>query len=296
VEQIAPAGVEHELKPIKAGGNPTAILELSDWHFGETVDPNTVNGMNEFTPVIAEKRAKNLFERAAMMLDFTSRFAKTETLVVALLGDFITGYIHEELQEGNSLAPVEEVLAVQDVMKSGLEFLKRQTKIKRIIIPTAIGNHGRTTHKMRIATAAKNSFEWLMYCTMARHFQIPGVEWKVEQGYHNWLDIYGKQARFHHGDAISYWGGVGGITIAVNKAISQWDKTRTARWDFFGHFHQMAVHRKWLCNSSLIGYGPYALKIKGEFEEPSQSLVVISGKNGRRILCEPVFCDDVRAP
>ena len=117
-----------------------------------------------------------------------------------------------------------------------------------------------------------------------------GIVWKVEEGYHNWLEVQGHLVRFHHGDSINYGGGVGGITIPVNKAIAQWNKVRTAAYDYFGHFHQSVNMNRWTCNGSLIGYGAYALSIKAECEEPSQTISIVSRKRGK-ILTDRVFCD-----
>jgi hypothetical protein len=73
------------------------------------------------------------------------------------------------------------------------------------------------------------------------------------------VDIFGKTVRFHHGHAINYQGGIGGIFIPAFKAISQWDKMRQADVDFFGHFHQHKDGSKFVSNGSLIGFNTYAL-------------------------------------
>lgn len=278
-----------ELARLKAGGEATAILVLSDWHWGERVDPTTVNGMNAYSPTIARKRADQVFQRTVMLLDQARHLTKVNTLVVALLGDFITGYIHEELVEGNYLSPTEEVLEVRDAIHSGIQFLLKEAKVKHIDIVTSIGNHGRTTPKKRIATGFANSYEWLLFKVMESTLRHPRIAWKVENGYHNWLDIQGRHVRFHHGDHINYWGGVGGITIPVNKAIAQWNKSRAADEDVFGHFHQFTPGRRWTCNGSLIGWSPFGIAVKAEFEEPQQGFIVISKKRGKTQTL-PVFC------
>lgn len=278
-----------ELSRLKAGGEATAILVLSDWHWGERVDPTTVNGMNEFSPSIARKRADQVFQRAVMLLDQARHLTKVNTLVVALLGDFITGYIHEELVEGNYLSPVEEVLEVRESLTAGLQFLLKEAKVKHIDCVTAVGNHGRTTLKKRIATSYANSFEWLLFKVMEATVKDPRIAWKVENGYHNWLEVQGRNVRFHHGDSIQYWGGVGGITIPVNKAVSAWNKSRVADEDVFGHFHQFTPGRRWTCNGSLIGWSPFGIAIKAEYEEPQQGFIVISKKRGKTQTL-PVFC------
>lgn len=273
----------HKLNPRKLTGESAAILVLSDWHYEENIDPAKVGGRNEYNPDIATKRAKGIFEKAAALIDFARGLTKIDELVIAVIGDMITGYIHEELVEGNWLSPTEACLQVQELLVSGIDFLIKEVKPKRIVVPTCFGNHGRTTQKMRVATAAENSYEWLMYRNLAAMYRRhnPRVEWQVGSGYHNVVEVKGRRARLHHGDAIRYQGGVGGITIPVTKAISQWNIADRVDLDIFGHWHQSLEHRSWVSNGSLIGYGPYSVFIKAEYEEPSQSLVVMSRERGK---------------
>ncbi|MFV1964331.1 MAG: hypothetical protein ACC628_02825 [Pirellulaceae bacterium] len=100
------------------------------------------------------------------------------------------------------------------------------------------GNHGRTTKRRRISTGYKHSWEWLAYNNLAGYFKTPKIRFKIEQGYHNWLDVQGHDVRFHHGDAIRYHGGIGGVTIPLRKKIAQWNKRRHSHLDILGHFHQ----------------------------------------------------------
>lgn len=281
----------HELSAKKLTGESAAILVLSDWHYEENIDPKKVGGRNEYTPVIAAKRIKAVFEKAAALIDVARGLTKIDELVIAPIGDMITGYIHEELVEGNWLSPTEACLAVQDHLVSGIDFLLKETKLKGVTVPTCHGNHGRTTQKMRISTAAENSFEWLMYKNLAWFYERhnPRVRWQVGNGYHNLFEVKGRRIRAHHGDAIRYQGGVGGITIPVSKAIHSWNVSERVDLDIFGHWHQSLEHRNWVSNGSVIGYGPYSVFIKAEYEEPSQSLVVMSRQRGK-IMNLKVFC------
>lgn len=279
------------IKRLKTTGDAVAVLALSDWHVEEHVDPAVVNGLNEYTPEIAEKRATRIFQGAVQLVDVARSFSKIETGVVWLGGDFITGYIHEELEEGNFMSPTEAVLFVQDLIVKGIRFFKKEAGLKSVIIPTSFGNHGRTTLKRRVATSYANSYEWLMYRTLEKHFRDPGITWKVENGYFNWTTLFENyKIRFQHGDNLRYGGGVGGISIPVNKALAQWNKVQWADLDIFGHYHQMIEQSRWICNGSLIGYGPYAMSIKAEPESPQQTMLVISKKRGK-ILRMPIFAE-----
>jgi hypothetical protein len=200
---------------------------------------------------------------------------KIKTVVLAFLGDFISNSIHEELMESNQLSPMPALLEVMSCLYSGIDMFLEQSDYN-LVIPCCYGNHGRTTKERRHATAAGNSLEWLMYNMMAQHYidlKQKRVKFLIADGYHLYLDIYGKSIRFHHGDDLRYQGGVGGLYIPVNKAIAQWNKGRHADLDVFGHWHQFRDGGNFVCNGSLIGYNAYALSIKADFEEPVQGLV-----------------------
>lgn len=265
----------------KRGTHATAVMVLSDWHVEEVVDPAKVNGVNEHNLEIAEARARRTFERGMMLLDDARHLTKIDTLVVALLGDFISGYIHEELQETNLLSPIEACGFAEDLLERGLRTLLKESGVKRIIVPTCVGNHGRTTHKTRIGSMVDNSFEQAMYRHLERCFRHePRIVWQVGEGYHNWLDIEGHAVRFHHGDAIKYAGGVGGMAIPTNKAVASWNRTKPALVDFFGHLHTWLNHVNWVSNGSNIGYGAYSLFIKASFAPPCQTFAVIDRDRG----------------
>lgn len=281
------------LKPGKRckGGQATAVLIASDWHVEEEVKPETVNGKNKFTLEIARQRSRQFWQKSLMLLEDARNLTRIDEVVPALLGDFFSGHIHEELVETNALAPLPAARFACDLLEEGLRLLLRDRRIKVIKVPTSHGNHGRATKKRRHATAADTSYEYNMYLTLAERFRHePRIVWQIGTGYHNWLTIQGHRCRFHHGDSIRYAGGVGGITIPVNKAIAAWNKTEPAAYDFFGHYHTWTHDWRWICNGSLIGYNAFAIDIKAPYQPPVQTFAVIDAERGlTRAL--PVFCD-----
>lgn len=277
-----------KLKPIKAGpgGSAVAFAVAGDWHVEETVDPKTVNGLNEYTLDIARERVRAFFRKTVRLTEIQRAGTKIDTLVLVLLGDLMTGYIHEELREGNGLSPTETILWLQDEIASGLALL--QPHYSNIIIPCSWGNHGRTTIKPRHATGAQNSYEWMLYHVMRK--QMPQFDWRIADGYHNYLDVDGRVIRIHHGDGLKYQGGVGGLTIPVEKAIAQWNRAIQADLDIFGHWHQSQQNPKWISNASLIGHNAYAISIKAGYEPPSQTFFLMDAKRGRTVTC-PIYLD-----
>jgi len=229
---------------------------------------------------MAHYRATKFFQNGLRLYDLMRKDVEIKNIVLALLGDFISGNIHEELLENNRLEPMDAIIEVQRVIISGINFLLENSDAN-IIIPCHSGNHPRITKMVHHSTEAGNSLEYFMYCNLAEMYKDdPRVEIIPSRGYHSYLDVYDMKVRFHHGHAIKYGGGIGGITIPVNKAISQWNKARHADLDVFGHYHQLKNLGDWLCNGSLIGYNAFALKIKADFETPRQAFFLIDRDRG----------------
>jgi hypothetical protein len=105
------------------------------------------------------------------------------------------------------------------------------------------------------------------------------------------LDVFGVRLRFHHGDGIKYGGGVGGITIPVNKAIAQWNRAHYADLDIVGHYHQFFDGGNFIANGSVIGWSPYSLWIKASFEPPQQAFFLLDSKYRRKTVVAPIILD-----
>jgi hypothetical protein len=265
-----------------------AIALASDWHVEETVESASVNGLNEYRLPIAKTRIEKFFSTIARLTEIERHGAKIDDLLLWLGGDLMTGMIHEELAESNSKTPTQVILWLQDRLADGLATLKPH--FKRILIPTSYGNHGRTTQKPRHATGAAHSYEWLLYKILeGRFIDDQQIEFQIADSYFNFMEVYGRRLRFHHGDALKYNGGVGDISIGVNKAIAAWNRSpNRADLDLFGHWHRYQQNSNWLCNGSLIGFNAYALSIKASFEPPLQTYFLLDKKRGRT-MTSPIY-------
>jgi hypothetical protein len=119
------------------------------------------------------------------------------------------------------------------------------------------------------------------------------VSFQIDHSYLSYLDVMGWTYRIHHGDGIRYSGGVGGISIPVNKAIAQWNKSVKADFDIFGHWHQFLNSWNFFSVGCSVGHSPYAVWIKADFQPPTQGFVV-SDKDRGPVMCLPVYCDSAK--
>jgi hypothetical protein len=272
----------------KKTSEATPIVVASDWHTEEVVTTAQTSGLNVFNADICRARVTRFFQATQRLIALLAQDVQITTVVLGLLGDFITNDLHEEAVETNGLLPMHAILNAQNLLASGLEFLLKETNYTFKIV-CKVGNHGRTTKKVRFATENGHSLEHLMYVALASYFRHePRLEFHIDDGYHQYVQVYDRTLRFHHGHQINYQGGIGGIFIPAFKAISQWDKGRHADLDVFGHFHSSKDGGKFISNGSLIGYNSFALSIKADYEEPKQQLFLIDKKRGRTCVW-PIF-------
>lgn len=261
----------------------TAVAIWSDWHLEERVESDTVNGLNDFSLDIAKERTERLFKKTVRFIRMYKQDTRIDNLLLCLLGDFISNDIHEELVETAQLQPIDAILFAQEQIISGIQYILDNTDVK-IKAVCHSGNHARTTKKRHISTEAGHSLEYLMYHSIRDYFRNEErIEFTIPRSALSYVDIYGYIIRLHHGDNIKYGGGIGGLFIGAYKAISQWNKARPAYLDCFGHWHQTKDGDNFYCNGSLIGYAPYAMSIKADFEKPRQNFFLINRDLGRTI-------------
>lgn len=281
---------KHDINPVEivpsigsAGTNEaTVVLMLSDWHSEEIVNPATVNYMNDHNVAIHQSRQNRLWDKAIKLIRLIEEGVEIPTIVIALLGDFITNELHDaDSAENNGMLPIDAMMMIEDELAGGINFLLKHTG-SNLVIDCHSGNHARTTHKVRIASERGHSLEYYAYSHLAKLFvNDPRVTFRVNEGYHSFMNIYDVKVRLHHGHAIRYSGGIGGITIPVNKAIAQWNKETNVDLDLFGHYHQAFDGGNFVCNGSMIGYNAFAKFIKAGYEPPKQMMIVIDKKHGR---------------
>ncbi len=262
-----------------------AFAIASDWHLEELVAPEKVNGLNKYNLEIAKQRAEEFFQNTVRLLSKEQKDVKIDTLVLALLGDFISSNIHDELLENCLLRPAEAIIFAEELIASGIEYILAHTKVK-LIIPCCVGNHTRITRKVHISTEQGNSLETIMYSHLSRYFEKnKRVKFVIAQGYHQYLTVFESYTvRFHHGHAMRFAGGVGGIYIPARKAIAQWQKVKYANLDVFGHFHNYKIDGDlFVLNGSLIGYNAFAVAIAADYERPRQAFFLVDKKRGKTV-------------
>ncbi len=282
---MPPITAAHKVGGTQRTGCPMIIL--SDWHVEEPVSPDKVNGLNKYDLDIADTCIKAIPDAFEWLLADARYDCRTG--VIALIGDLLSGYIHEELVEGNFLSPVQAILWLQERIEKMLRRIAAITKLERIIVKCVDGNHGRNTNKTRVSTRTANSLEWLLFQTLAaRMADDPRFEFQVAEGEWLFFDVFKTSVALTHGDTFKYQGGVGGISIPLRRGINEMRKYRKIDVTCMGHFHQRSDFGDIVVNGSMIGVSPYSMHIHAPPEPRQQTWFMIDSEKGK-CLSAPVW-------
>lgn len=271
-------------------GTRYAVALFSDAHIEETVNPDTVLGLNEYNIDIAKKRIEKYFVNLANCLEAD----EVKDLIFASLGDTISSYIHDELAQTNQLTPLEATFEAQNLLVSGLKYLCENTELNSIKFIGIVGNHSRVTKKIQHTNGYAMSYEWLMYKNVEKECKLLGlpIEFCLPNSEMAIVDTQdNKRFIFIHGFQIksSGSGTVCGIYPALNRLAMKWSKTFKQDKIYLGHFHTCVSIPNAVVNGSIIGYNAFAMTNGFEYEEPAQQYEVFDTKAGQ-LLTRKIYC------
>lgn len=292
-DQATPDWVHEALPSGKQHGVPAVFL--SDFHWGEVVKSSQIGGVNKFNMDIANRRLSALSSKVIHLLEILDPKMDYPGIVVMLGGDMISGNIHEELQATNEVSTMPTVLDLFGRLSGFIQFMA--DTFGRVFLPCVTGNHGRDTHKMWAKDRHHTSFDWLLYCLLAKRFEgDKRITFQIPDGPDALFRIYGQRYLLTHGDQFR---GGDGMIGALGPIIRGDHKKRSRNGQVgmgydvlaMGHWHQYIHLTRLIVNGSLKGYDEYAYSGNFPFEPPQQALWITHPQNGITYRM-PVFLSD----
>lgn len=268
----------------RADHHATPTLLLTDLHFGEVVRAEEVLGYNEFDLDIAERRLSRVVDSTVEILKKYVAGVTFDGIVVQLNGDFVTGWIHDELSETNAETVPETVVRLVPLLASALRYLA--DAYGNVYCPSVAGNHDRLYHKPRHKKRAQNSWTWLIYSTLKMVLADDDrITIDIAEGASLPYQVYGTRFVAEHGD--NYHGGSGIAGIMSPLMLGQHRKQRVHNiigipYDtlVLGHFHQTLYMPGVFVGGSLKGLDEYASNSNFAPEPPRQSLWLTTPERG----------------
>jgi hypothetical protein len=258
-----------------------AILTWADWHGGEVIDFDVMQGFNSYSPAIMCRRAQYTVDRTLKLLFDCHTGTTFEALHVFDLGDSITGDLLDDNKATNALPVFESMRLVAQVKAVALTELSQYIPVTYTSIP---GNHGRRSAKMPWKQPTETA-DWLigemigdLTSTNDRVTVVVPKAWTAV------VEVRGHFHSLNHGYSAAR-GGYGGIPwYAFQRADGKLTALesshgRRVHYRWYGHIHQSAdlpkmdgVGKQFIVGS-LKGGDEYALNELGSYSDPVQNLV-----------------------
>lgn len=153
-----------KLRPVVKRTNATAsdhemLLMLSDAHYPEVVDPEVAMGLS-YNPDVFERRLEKIRNVTIRYKQLRETAYPVRKLTVAMLGDMLSGDIHEELEVTNAFPTSEALVKLAYLMHDFLITLRAEFgEVEIVVIP---GNHPRQHHKPRFKQKTVTNFEYIL--------------------------------------------------------------------------------------------------------------------------------------
>jgi predicted phosphodiesterase/transposase-like protein len=275
------------------------VLMLSDWHIGETVDSAQVHGCNEFNAAVADRRVKSVIDRVLHLAFHHAPNPQYPGIVVVLGGDFVSGWLHEELFRTDWCAPPTAAnWCVSRLHAALLRLAEAFGKVHAVCVP---GNHGRLTKKPMAKGGATSCFDHAIYEALSDRLRDDArISWQIPASGDALFQVAGTRFLAMHGHELGVKGGdglIGALGPIMRGAIKTGRAERSLGRDFdvllLGHFHQSIwqPHSGLVVNGTLKGFDEYSRMQRYSFAPPTQSLFFVHARFGPNLPFN-VFCDE----
>jgi len=240
------------------------ILMISDIHFGIEVN----NNVNKYNPDIAKARLNKLIDETICRC---SEFP-IDKLHVVILGDTISGLIHNTLRYESRVDVADQIIEVSNVLVQLVDKLAQSIHIPFVTVTSVNGNHDRV-FACKDDNLPQDSFTKLINNNLRKDLKcydkVAYLENTINYDEIAVLDIKGKTFVACHGDKVS----------KVN-CKQQLENILKIDIDYIlmGHWHepnQMQIHNtKVFINGSVVGTDSYASQ-KKLYTKPCQKLLFL---------------------
>ena len=241
-----------------------AILMISDIHFGIEVD----NNVNKYNEDIAKERLNKLIDETINRCEQSP----IDKLHVVILGDSISGLIHNTLRYESRISVSDQIIEVSNVLVQLVNKLARNPHVPFVTVTSVNGNHDRV-FACKDDNLPQDNFTRLINNNLRRDLRdndkVVYLDNTVNHDEIAILDIKGKTFVAVHGDKVS-----------KANCKQQLENILGIDIDYIlmGHWHepnQIQIHNtKVFINGSVVGTDSYASQ-KKLYTKPCQKLLFL---------------------
>lgn len=267
----------------------TAVQLLSDFHAGEVVSGDGMRGFNAYDRDVFRERLTRIIDAHLLVKEQRERGGGYvhEELVISLIGDFISGTIHELERHGDHDNVVWAVYDCAMALAEAIERLAATYPAVRLYATS--GNHGRFPDARRVQQKdPTRNWDCLIYLLAREHLRLHNrLTWVIPNSYSAAWDVYGWRFLQTHGHDVKSWNSIPwyGLNRLVGNinALESGRGSPVAYW-LFAHFHNASslphATGESFVNGSLIGGTEFTLNALGKSDRPSQWLLFVHRELG----------------
>jgi hypothetical protein len=273
----------------RAARKPVAevpVTIFSDPHIGEVVQKRELNGFNEYNMAVAEERVARYFEKLIYLCKH-HHTGNYPGLVMNLLGDNVSGGLHDELRKTDEEEVIPCVLKARDWIAAGIK--QAADYFGQVYIPVACGNHGRLTHRPEFKKYNQKNWDYLIANMLIREFaDDKRVRFDLRPSNDVHYAVYNERYLACHGDMLGVRGGdgiIGSIGPVMRGEVKQSGQSSAMGMSFdkliIGHWHQRLWLPRAIVNNAIKGFDEFAMKGLGaKPDRPSQALWFVHPAHG----------------
>ena len=282
---------EWQMRPAKSGKCTPEIATLftSDFQVGEVIREEELEYPNSYNPGVFCERYRRLIKASVRLLEREDPQMRYPGFVYLRGGDAISGNIHADLAETQSLTCVEQTQLVAEEEIRGLEELLRA--VPQVTVYSVPGNHDRTTPKPRSKRFVALTYDQLAIWTIEKYFSAKGekrIRFITPPSGDAYYSLFSTNYLLTHGDRIGSRGGqgfvgpAGTISRGIQKVRQQQARMgRSVNYVLTGHFHVAMDLPNGIANGCLAGFSEYAKsELRAEPEPPTQTMFWTHSKWG----------------
>ena len=223
----------------------TVIAPLSDTHVGEAVYKEQMLGINSYDWNMFNQRLYGWANQVLNLVNYRRNIAPIDDLIVPMLGDMISGDIHEELARSNISNCMEQMIRGANLIAQALMFLAPH--FKTIKVPCVVGNHGRMTRKPPMKDKYMD-WDYMMYQWVSTFCKNQdNISFELPKSYLHVFSVYNQKILIMHGDSVSGAGSNTSITRAITnlRGVMQYKDNLSNKSEIkfdsamIGHFHRI---------------------------------------------------------
>ncbi len=194
--------------------NQVMVAPLTDTHVGDYVTSEQMVGLNSYDIELFSRRIWGWSNQVLSLAEYRRNICDVNELVIPMLGDMISGDIHDELARTNVDNCMMQMMYGAKIIGQALMFLAPH--FDEIRVPCVVGNHGRMTRKIPSKDKYMDwdymLYQWVsVFCAKQKN-----IKFEIPKSFAHVVTVAGRDLLMMHGDSVSG----GGATATIQRAIT----------------------------------------------------------------------------